>query len=95
MSQLARDDTYLRHAHSAGRILQAMKFVVRLEEKDGAWIAGHPGPDIGPNSVTAGTRAEALRKLQAEIRYWLEMCPCSGRTYEDADVELIEFAAKN
>ena len=31
---------------------------------------------------------EALRKMEAEIRYWLEMCPCSGETYRDLEIEV-------
>jgi hypothetical protein len=52
-----------------------MKFVCQLYEKNGTWTAEHTSPNVGPVSVTASTREEALRKLQAEIRYWLEILP--------------------
>lgn len=67
-----------------------MKFVCQLQQEGGAWIAEHSGSNIGPVRVKAATRAEALRKLEAEIRYWLEMCPCSGQTYRDIEIQLIE-----
>ena len=37
--------------------------------------------------VTAATRDETLRKLEAEIRYWLEMCPCRGEAYREVEIE--------
>jgi hypothetical protein len=67
-----------------------VKFVCRISEKDGAWIAEHTGPDIGPIRVSAPTRSEALKKMEEEIRYWLEMCPCSGEAYRDLQLELVE-----
>ena len=67
-----------------------MKFICQLYEKNGTWTAGHEGPNVGPVSVTASTRGEALRKLEAEIRYWLEMCPCTGQTYQQIDIEVVD-----
>ncbi|MBI5388135.1 MAG: hypothetical protein HZA90_26010 [Verrucomicrobia bacterium] len=67
-----------------------MKFVCRLNEKGGTWTAEHAGPDIGPIRVSAPSRGEALRKLDAEIHYWLELCPCSGQAYRDIEIELVE-----
>ena len=66
-----------------------MKFVSKLYESNGRWIAEHAGPDVGPMRVTAASREEALQKLEAEIRYWLEMCPCSGQTYRDIEIEIV------
>ena len=67
-----------------------MKFVCQLREKNGTWTAEHASPNVGPVSVAAPTRGEALRKLEAEIRYWLEMCPCTGQTYQHMDIEIVE-----
>ena len=50
----------------------------------------HASQDVGPIRVTASTRDEALRKMEGEIHYWLEMCPCSGQAYKDAELELVE-----
>jgi hypothetical protein len=69
-----------------------MKFICRMTEKNGTWTAEHSSPNIGPIRVTAPSRAEALRKMDAEIHYWLEMCPCSGETYRDLEIELEESA---
>ena len=73
-------------------LLQCVKFQCQLTEQDGVWMGAYSGPDIGPIRVTAASRDEALRKLEAEIHYWLEMCPCSGETYKDIQIELVEAA---
>ena len=65
-----------------------MKFLCRISEKDGVWTAEHASPDIGPIRVTGATREEALRKVEDEIRHWLEMCPCTGQTYRHLSVEV-------
>ena len=67
-----------------------MKLVCQLHEKNGTWTAEHASPNVGPVSVIAFTRGEALRKLEAEIRYWLEMCPCTGQTYQHIGIEVVE-----
>lgn len=69
-----------------------MKFNCQLRETDGTWTGAYSGPDIGPIRVAASSRDEALRKLEAEIHYWLETCPCSGETYRDVEIELTESA---
>ncbi len=67
-----------------------MKFVCRIAEQDGTWTVEHAGSEIGPIRVTAPTRDEALRKMEGEIHYWLEMCPCSGQAYRDLQIEVVE-----
>jgi len=67
-----------------------MKFLCRLTERDGTWMAEHAGVEIGPIRVTAPTREEVLRKMDGEIHYWLEMCPCSGQAFRDVEIELAE-----
>ena len=67
-----------------------MKFVCRISEKDGVWTLEHTGPDIGPIRVSSSSRDEALRKMEEEIRYWLEMCPCSGQSYRNLAIEVVE-----
>jgi len=66
-----------------------MKFVCRIWERNGVWMVEHAGPDVGPIRVTGSTRDEALRKIEEEIRYWLEMCPCSGETYRNLAIEIV------
>lgn len=65
-----------------------MKFVCRISERMGVWTVEHTSQDIGPIRVTGSTRDEALRKMEAEIRYWLEMCPCSGQAFRNLEIEL-------
>jgi hypothetical protein len=67
-----------------------MKFICQLQDRIVTWTAEHASPGVGPVSVTAPTRDEALRKVEAEIRYWLEMCPCTGQTYQHIEVEIVE-----
>jgi len=74
--------------------LGGMKFICQLSENQGTWTGEYAGPDIGPVRVTAPTRPEAVQKLEGEIRYWLEMCPCTGETYRDIEVEVVESAAE-
>jgi hypothetical protein len=38
--------------------------------------------------VIARTRDEALEKMRGELRYRLEICPCTGELYQDVDIEL-------
>ncbi|GMU21534.1 MAG: hypothetical protein AMXMBFR13_16270 [Phycisphaerae bacterium] len=44
----------------------------------GQWRARSSEPAVGEVEAAGPTRAEALEKLRAEIRYRLEWCPCSG-----------------
>jgi len=56
-------------------------------------MAEHSSQGIGPIRVRAATRAEALEKIEGEIRYWLEMCPCSGQAYRELEIELVDSGA--
>lgn len=78
--------TSIAHGGSVPR----MKFICQLTEKGGAWTGEYVGPDIGPVRVSAPTRAETLRKLEGEIRYWLEICPCTGESYRGIEIEVVE-----
>jgi hypothetical protein len=40
--------------------------------------------------VRAATRDEAIEKIKGEIRYRLELCPCTGETYQHIDIDVIE-----
>ena len=56
-----------------------MKFsctVKRLD--DGRWSARSTGSKLGDVEVSAFSRDEVLNKLRAELRYRVELCPCSG-----------------
>ncbi len=67
-----------------------MKFACRISERDGVWTAEHASEGVGPIRVTGSTRDEALRKMEEEIRYWLELCPCSGQAVRNLEIELTE-----
>jgi hypothetical protein len=66
-----------------------MEFNCVLSETDGVWHGVYSGADIGPIQVTAPTRAEAIRKLEGEIRYRLEICPCTGESYREIQIVLV------
>ena len=55
-----------------------------------AWAVSYEGADLGAVRVVAGTREEALEKMRRELRYRLEMCPCTGEIYQDVEIELRE-----
>ena len=68
-----------------------MKFpsaIVRTS--DGKWCLRHESPEVGRVEVTAPTREQAAEKLRGEIRYRLELCPCSGETYQHIEIEICE-----
>ena len=65
-----------------------MKFVCRVSEQAGAWTVEHASQDVGPIRVTGPTRDQAPRKMEQEIRYWLEMCPFSGQALRNLEIEL-------
>jgi hypothetical protein len=55
----------------------------------GEWKVRHVGPLLGSVEVIAESRQQALEKMRREIVYRLELCPCSGETYQYADIELV------
>ena len=61
-----------------------------LRGSDGQWSLRHESPEIGQVEVTAPTRGQAVEKLRGEIRYRLELCPCSGETYQHIKIEISE-----
>jgi hypothetical protein len=38
--------------------------------------------------VRAGSREEAFEKMRRELRYRLEICPCTGELYQDVEIEI-------
>ena len=57
---------------------------------DGQWSIRHTGPEVGNVEVAAPSREEALEKIRGELRYRLELCPCSGESYQHIEIELDE-----
>ena len=60
-----------------------------LRRSDGQWSLRHESPEIGKVEVTAPTREQAAEKLRGEIRYRLELCPCSGETYQHIKIDVV------
>ena len=68
-----------------------MRFACMLSKApDGQWQARHEGRDVGAVEARAASREEAIEKLKGEIRYRLELCPCTGETYQHIDVDIVE-----
>ena len=72
-----------------------MKFLCRITARDNFWIGEHASDGVGPIQVKAPTRPEAIEKLEREIRYWLEMCPCTGERFKNIDIELVETPSRS
>jgi hypothetical protein len=60
---------------------------------NGQWLARHNGSEVGSVEARGATREEALAKLEGEIRYRLELCPCTGETYQHIAVQVVEGGA--
>ena len=68
-----------------------MRFPCTIQRRnDGQWYVRYEGTEIGRVEATAPTRAEAVEKMQDEIRYRLELCPCTGETYQYIKVDITE-----
>jgi hypothetical protein len=68
-----------------------MKFACTITRRsNGQWSIRHEGSDTGLVEVTAASREEAAQKMQDEIRYRLELCPCTGERYKNVQIELVE-----
>lgn len=66
-----------------------MNFPCHLtSESGGRWRAVHESRDIGRVEALADSRDAAVEKLKGEIRYRLELCPCTGESYQHIDVEV-------
>lgn len=57
-------------------------------ESGGRWRAVHESRDVGRVEATADSRHDAIEKLKGEIRYRLELCPCTGESYQHIDVQV-------
>jgi len=61
---------------------------------DGHGSVRHSSAGVGTIEVTASSDDEALEKMRSELRYRLELCPCSGEQYKDLEIELVEEPAR-
>ncbi len=60
----------------------------------GRWAIDCQSADVGHVSTTGTTRAEAIEKMRGELRYRLELCPCTGESYRHIEVEVVEQPSK-
>lgn len=68
-----------------------MKFPCAISQQpDGTFTIRHAGKDVGTLEVRDATREAAIQKMRDEIRYRLELCPCSGESYQHISIELVE-----
>lgn len=69
-----------------------MRVTCTLTRVGGGWLARHESRDVGALEVRGTTREETIEKLKGEIRYRLELCPCTGETYRHIEIQVIESA---
>ena len=67
-----------------------MRMACTLTRLPAGWSAVHESKDVGRVEVKALTREEAIEKIEGEIRYRLELCPCTGETYRHIEIEVNE-----
>ncbi len=67
-----------------------MRFPCTISQRGGNWLARHESADLGLVTAQAASREEVLEKLRGELRYRLEICPCTGESYQHVDVEIVE-----
>lgn len=66
-----------------------MKFKCQLERlASNGWQAKHTGLALGTVTAHGATPAEAIEKLRGELRYCLELCPCTGESYRHLEIEI-------
>lgn len=67
-----------------------MRFTCTLgQRQDGRWLARHESSQAGAVQVTADSRQQALDKLRGEVRYRLELCPCTGESYRHIELQVV------
>lgn len=68
-----------------------MRMKCTLAQTSGGWLAVHESREAGRVEVKALTRQEAIEKIEGEIRYRLELCPCTGETYRHIDIDVVDL----
>ena len=66
-----------------------MRMTCTLTRLAGGWLARHESREAGAVEVRGATREEAIEKIKGEIRYRLELCPCTGETYQHIEIEVV------
>lgn len=73
--------------------MKALCSVSRSE--NGQWRARHTSTELGDADIAASTREEALTKLQNELQYRIEWCPCSGVSGDTVELDVRERSTGN
>ena len=71
-----------------------MRLACTVTRLPGGWMASHSSRDAGQIEVRALTRNEVIEKIKGEIRYRLELCPCTGDTYQHIEIDVTESPAR-
>lgn len=64
------------------------------QQPGGRWVVRHTGPEVGTVEASAPSREAALEKMRNELRYRLELCPCTGEQYKDLEIELVQASGE-
>jgi hypothetical protein len=71
-----------------------MKFQCEIRRRaDGGWTLRYDGSDLSPIEVHGPSRQAVEEKMKSELRYRLELCPCSGESYQHLQIDLVEQPA--
>ena len=70
-----------------------MKFSCTLRRlANGEWEVCHTGAALGTVEVSASTCEAALTKMRNELRYRVELCPCSGVSDDYVELQVTNAA---
>jgi hypothetical protein len=68
-----------------------MRFACTIKRQpDGRWLIRHSGSEVGEVETIGDSREAAVEKMRGELRYRLELCPCSGESYQHIQIEVLE-----
>jgi hypothetical protein len=68
-----------------------MKFTCTVQRLPGGqWLARHDGSRLGLVEVNAASRDEAIAKMQNELHYRSELCPCTGVADDYVELQVQE-----
>jgi hypothetical protein len=67
-----------------------MKFSATISrENKGRFRATCHDANLGQVEATGDSREQAIEKLRGELRYRLELCPCTGESYQHLEIEVV------
>jgi len=68
-----------------------MQAYCTLQRQDnGHWQISHSSSSLGDVTLTDETRERAITRMQRELQYRLELCPCSGVSAGTVEIRLSE-----